>query len=116
MFIVGGVAHFTNTAFYLPMMPTYLPMHLELVYLSGVIEIVLGLLLLIPKYTRFAGKGLVLLLIAVFPANLNMYLNAEQFPDVEPTALLIRLPIQLLLLLWAFSYTSGARLTKSVKA
>jgi uncharacterized membrane protein len=108
-FIGGGIAHFTNTAFYLPMMPKYLPMHLELVYISGVIEVILGVMLLIPKTTVIAAKGLILLLIAVFPANLNMYLNAEEFGTVDPTFLLIRLPLQALLILWAYSFMRGAK-------
>ena len=104
LFIGGGVAHFTNTAFYLTMMPKYLPLHLELVYISGVIEFVLGIMLLIPNFTVLAAKGLVLLLIAVFPANLNMYLHPEEFLTVNPSFLFVRLPIQILLILWAFSY------------
>lgn len=86
------------------MMPNYLGFHLELVYISGVIEIVLGLLLLIRKTQRFAAIGLVLLLIVVFPANIFMYQNASKFPGMTKTALLIRLPIQILLILWASYY------------
>jgi uncharacterized membrane protein len=109
LFILGGIAHFTKTGFYLAMMPNYLPFHLELVYISGVIEFILGITLLIPKLSRFAGTGLVLVLLAVFPANLNMYLNADQFPDMSETSLLIRLPIQLALLLWAYTYARKPR-------
>jgi uncharacterized membrane protein len=105
LFILGGIAHFTKTSFYLGMMPSYLPFHLELVYISGVIEFTLGGLLLVPKYSRYAAMGLVSVLIAVFPANINMYLNAEQFTDMSETSLLIRLPIQLLILSWALFYT-----------
>ena len=51
-FVVGGLNHFINTGFYLKMMPPFLPWHLLLVYLSGVIEIVLGCLLLVPRFTQ----------------------------------------------------------------
>jgi len=105
LFIAGGIAHFTKTDFYLSMMPSYLPYHLELVYISGVFEILLGALLLVPKYTRFAGFGIIVLLLAVFPANLNMYLHAESYSNMSETSLLIRLPIQLLLIYWAYKYT-----------
>lgn len=104
-FIAGGIAHFTKTDFYLSMMPSYLPYHLELVYISGVFEILLGALLLVPKYTRFTGFGIIALLLAVFPANLNMYLHAENYSNMSETSLLIRLPIQLLLIYWAYKYT-----------
>lgn len=110
LFIFGGVAHFTKTDFYLAMMPNYLPFHQELIYVSGVVEFILGVLLLFPKYTRFAGFGLVILLLAVFPANINMYLNADKFSDMSEMALLIRLPIQLVLLFWASVYTKKRNL------
>ena len=51
-------------------MPPYLPLHLELVYLSGFFEIALGLLLLVPRFSRLAAWGIIALLIAVFPANI----------------------------------------------
>lgn len=107
LFIIGGIAHFTKPEFYLPMMPNYLPYHIELIYISGVIEIVLGFLLLIPRYSQKSALGIVLLLIAVFPANINMYLNAQNFPDVGESALLIRLPIQAILIIWAYYYTKN---------
>lgn len=105
LFIIGGIAHFTKTEFYLKAMPSYLPFHEVIVYASGVLEIVLGILLLISKTTRKAAFGIILLLIAVFPANVNMYINYTDFPDMTETALLIRLPIQLILIVWAYVYT-----------
>lgn len=90
-------------------MPNYLGFHLELVYISGVIEIILGALLLVPKTQRFSAIGLVLLLIAVFPANIYMYQNAGNYPDMSKLALLIRLPIQILLILWAGYYVKKAK-------
>ena len=86
-------------------MPAYLPFHLELVYVSGVIEFLLGAALYVPKTRRYAAFGIIALLVAVFPANLNMYLHPENFPDVTPAMLLIRLPVQGLLILWAWSFT-----------
>lgn len=105
IFIFGGIAHFTKVDFYLSMMPDYLPYHLELVYISGAIELVLGALLLIPKYKTYSAYGIIALLVAVFPANIHMYLNAPDYPQMSETALIIRLPIQLLLILWAYAYT-----------
>lgn len=104
-FIGGGVNHFINTAFYVNIMPPYLPWHTELVYISGVVEIVLGIGLLIPKFCVISAWGLVALLVAVFPANLHMYLNAELFPDASKTGLLVRLPLQLVFIFWAYRYT-----------
>lgn len=106
LFYVGaGVNHFVHPDFYLKMMPPYLPWHAELVYLSGVIEILLGVLVLIPKFTRLAAWGIIALLVAVFPANLYLAMNPQLMPDVSPTAHLIRLPFQLVFIAWAWWYT-----------
>ena len=108
-FIGAGVNHFIVTDFYLRMMPTYLPLHLELVQISGVAEVVLGILLLIPDKAAAAAWGLIALLIAVFPANVHMALHPEAFPQFGATALWLRLPIQGALIAWAFCYTGKNR-------
>ena len=104
-FILAGANHFINPDFYLKMMPPFLPAHLFLIYLSGVFEIALGVLLLVPRFSRFAAFGLILLLIAVFPANVYMAANAQLFSEFSPTALYARLPLQFLLIGWAYLYT-----------
>jgi uncharacterized membrane protein len=108
LFLAVGVSHFTRTELLMTFMPPYLPLHRELVLISGVCEIALGILLLVPRTSRLAAWGLIALLIAVFPANLYMYQHAEQFPYPK-TGLLIRLPMQALLILWAFAYTRQPR-------
>ncbi len=105
MFILAGANHFIKPEFYLPMMPPYIPAHELMVILSGIAEMILGLLLLVPKVSRLAAWGLVALLIAVFPANLHMALHSEQFPDIPQMGLWIRLPIQGVMIWWAWLYT-----------
>jgi uncharacterized membrane protein len=104
LFILGGIAHFVWTDFYMKIMPPYIPLHLTLVLASGLIEIVLGGLLLFPKTSSIAAWGLIALLIAVFPANVHVYLHQDQFP-LPPWLHLLRLPLQGLLILWAYAYT-----------
>ena len=104
-FVFAGFNHFRNPDFYMGMMPNYLSWHLPLVYVSGVCEILFGLMLMIPKLTRLAAWGLILLLVAIFPANIYMAQHPELFPWTTPTLLLIRLPIQLVLLAWAYWFT-----------
>ncbi len=104
-FVVAGFNHFINPNFYLKIMPPYLPWHLLLVYLSGVFEIVLGVLLLLPKFTHFAAWGLIALLLAVFPANIHMALNHELFPEYGAVSLWLRLPLQLVMMAWVYWYT-----------
>ena len=104
-FIFAGTNHFINPGFYLRMMPPFLPAPLFLIHLSGVFEIALGVLLLVPRFSRFAAFGLIALLITVFPANIYMTLHPQLFSEFSPTALYVRLPLQLLLIGWAYWYT-----------
>ena len=109
MFILAGANHFIKPEFYLPMMPPYIPAHELMVILSGIAEMILGLLLWVPKASRLAAWGLVALLFAVFPANLHMALHPEQFPDMPQMGLWIRLPLQGVMIWWAWLYTRKER-------
>jgi uncharacterized membrane protein len=105
LFMVGaGTMHFIKPDFYVNIMPPYLPLYLELVYLSGVCEIALGVLLLVPRLTRFAAWGIIALLIAVFPANIYVYQNQDVLP-APPILHLMRLPLQGVFILWAYWHT-----------
>lgn len=104
LMIVAGVNHFIRPDFYVRIMPSYLPLHRELVFLSGVLEIALGVLLLVPRLPRLAAWGIIALLIAVFPANIYLYQNQEILP-APPVLHLLRLPLQGVLILWAWWHT-----------
>jgi uncharacterized membrane protein len=102
-YVFAGIMHFVRPAFYLAMMPPFLPAHLFLVYLSGVAEVVLGLALWPPALRRWAAYGIVALLIAVFPANVYMWLadvpvDGQRVPWWGHA---IRLPLQGVLIAWA---------------
>jgi uncharacterized membrane protein len=106
LFFVGaGVFHFVNAAFFVAIVPPYLPAHLELVYLSGVFEILGGLGVLPAATRRLAGWGLLALLAAVYPANVHMALHPELFPDLSPAALVARLPLQFVFAAWVWVAT-----------
>ena len=105
LFAFAGANHFVSTDFYVRIMPPYLPWHLPLVYGSGVCEFALGVMLLIRRVERFAAWGMIALIVAVTPANVHMALNAELYPAFSPTALWVRLPLQLVLIAWAYWYT-----------
>ena len=112
IFVFAGVMHFIIPASYVGIMPPWLPWHRELVQLSGVLEIAGGVGLLIPRTRRAAGMGLVLLLIAVWPANLQMLVNARAADQAAcyQALLWLRLPLQLVLIWWVWcaSRTSHA--------
>lgn len=104
-FIAAGGNHFVNPGIYVSIMPGYLPAPLLLVYISGAFEMLFGAMLLVPRWTVAAGWGLILLLVAVFPANIHMALNPELYPGISPAALWVRLPLQGVLMAWAYWYT-----------
>lgn len=102
-FIGAGINHFLNSEFYTAIMPPYIPYHLKIVYLSGILEILGGLGILVPKTQQWAGYGLIALLLAVFPANIYMAMNSELFKNIAPAwALYLRLPLQFILIAWVY--------------
>lgn len=104
LYILAGINHFRNERFYLKSMPDYLPYHKELVFWSGVAEVVLGIGLLFTQTKSFAAWGIILLLVAVFPANLFM-LTSGKFNKIPRWFLILRLPLQMFLMAWAYSFT-----------
>lgn len=105
LYILAGINHFVNSSAYVAIVPVWLPRHAMLVYASGVAEIVLGILLM-PRATRtLAAWGIIALLVVVFPANVQMMQDyiAMQNPYVLLT--ILRLPLQLVLIWWAWLYT-----------
>ena len=106
--ILAGTNHFTNPRFYTQIMPPYLPYPLELVYLSGILEALGGALLLIPATRGVGAWTLIATFVLVFPANLHMALNAAQYASSIPAwALWLRLPLQGVLIAWAYSFVKG---------
>lgn len=105
IFILAGVLHFVKTDFFMGIMPPVIPWHLFWVYLSGVFEIALGIMLLIPKFSRAAAYGLIVLLIMVFPTNIYMAMKPQLFSEFSQTGLYLRLFIQFILIGWAYWFT-----------
>ena len=104
--VASGVGHFAITDTYVAMVPASFPSPRLLVYLSGLAELAggIGLLAPWPSVRRAAAIGIIALLIAVFPANLNMAVNHIAPPGmhVSPAALWARLPFQALFIAWAW--------------
>ena len=112
-YVVGGVLHFVAPDVYEQVVPPQLPRPKTLVYLSGFAEVGLGLGVLFERTRRPSAYGLVALLLAVFPANVYMAVAddlelegvPERFSDPDDTALWARLPLQAVLIAWAWWYT-----------
>lgn len=105
--VVAGLLHFAQPAPFIRIVPGFLPAPAALVYISGVIEIGLGIGLLVPRWRQISAWGLVALFIAVFPANLNMAINHIQIAGIPDAWWFqaIRLPFQGVLIAWAYWYT-----------
>ena len=101
-FIFTGLLHFKKPRMYEAIMPAYLPAHRELVYASGVAEIAGGVGLMLPQqqWRTVAGWWLIATLVAVFPANVNMAVDAERFKKVPEPVLWARLPLQAGIIYW----------------
>lgn len=97
-FLMGGITHFTATDMFVSIMPPYIPFHLEIVYLTGAMEIAAALCLLLPKARYWTGNFLFVFTIAVTPANVHMWLHPELFSEVDPALLGWRLVLQVVLL------------------
>jgi uncharacterized membrane protein len=112
-FVFAGTMHFVRPRSYEAIMPPYVPRHREAVAISGVAEIAGGLAV-IPKGTRrYAGPWLVALLATVFPANVHMAVHPDQIRGLDtqrmrPWMLWARLPLQPLMMIWAWRSTRPA--------
>ena len=105
VYIFAGAMHFIRPRMYLKIMPPYLPAPLALVYLSGAAEILLGALLWVPETRALAAWGLIALLVAVLPANIFMLQGGEAMYGIPRWILILRLPLQAVLMAWAYWHT-----------
>ena len=108
--IIVGITHFLFPEPYTKIVPAALPNPEFLVYISGFFEILGGIGLLIPAVSQAAAWGLVLLFIAVYPANINMAVNNIQIENIPQGTWfqVIRLPFQFVLIAWAWWLTKSA--------
>ena len=99
----AGVSHFRKPKFFLKITPKWVPHPEKINIIVGVIEIILGIALLFSITRNYAAMGIIALLIAVFPANIYHFQQARRKGKyIIPT--LIRLPIQALLIYWAYTF------------
>ena len=104
-YVSVGVNHFTTPEWFLQIVPPCLPYKLELVYISGFLEILLGVMLLIPATRFYAAWGLILLLIAVYPANIYLAQTNGAAMNTTPFVAWGRLPFQFVFIALAYWHT-----------
>jgi uncharacterized membrane protein len=105
MYIVAGANHFRTPKIYERIMPSYIPAKSTMVYFSGILEMVLGFMLLNKDTQTYAAWGIMALLILFIPVHIFMLTNEKAALKLPKWALLLRLPLQFALLYWAYQYT-----------
>ena len=106
-FILIGIEHFREPQKFEDIVPKYMPFALFLVYLTGVMEILVGLGIIYPDTRELTGRLTVLFLIAIYPANFNMWINDVRFYGTRLTTQghLVRLSVQILLIIAALGFS-----------
>ena len=104
LYIAAGINHFLHSSLYLSIMPPWLPYQLQLVYISGVFETLFGILLLSKTTRRMAAWAIIILLIAIYPANIQMSINYYKTNNPGFWITILRLPLQFVLIWWAYKY------------
>lgn len=104
-FLIMGILHFLKPKFFVQIMPDYIPWHLAMVYISGVAEVLGAIGILVPQTQTLAAWGLILLLVTVFPANINMAVTSIKKSGLGSwysMLLLLRLPLQFVIMYWVY--------------
>lgn len=104
IYILAGIMHFVRPKMYMRIMPRYLPNHKFLVLLSGIVEIVLGIALLIPETKAFAIFGIIAMLAVFLLVHFYMLSGKKASAGIPKWILILRIPLQFLLMYWAWIY------------
>ncbi len=105
-YIVAGTFHFTKPRFYVRVMPKYIPNHRMMVFLTGALEILLGILICFPLTKNLALLGIILMLVVFLSVHFYMLSSKEASAGIPSWILILRIPLQFGLMYWAFSYIS----------
>lgn len=105
LYFLSGINHFRKRGIYERIIPPYIKWPKSANYMSGAAEVLLAIGLCFPQTSSFSAWGIIALLVAVFPANLFMYHEPEVSFHLPKWLLLVRLPLQVVLMIWAYYYT-----------
>ncbi|GLU45631.1 MauE/DoxX family redox-associated membrane protein [Allomuricauda sp. NBRC 101325] len=106
LYIFAGIMHFIKPKMYMRIMPQYLPSHKLLVVLSGIFEVAFGVALLIPFAREWAVYGIILMLLSFLPVHFYMLSSEKASAGIPLWLLILRVPLQFVLMYWAFSYVN----------
>lgn len=104
LYLLAGLYHFINPKLYLRIMPRYLPAHRSLVYISGAAEIAVAVLLIFPAYRILAIFMLMGMLLVFLLVHFYMLSGKKEGAGIPAWLLVLRIPLQFVLIYWAYSY------------
>jgi uncharacterized membrane protein len=104
LYILAGANHFRKPEIYFKIIPNSLIYKDFINFMTGFLQIVFGVSLLLPKYQSVAAYSIIILLLLIFPSNLYMVFNKKARLGIPLWLLVIRLPLQFLLIFWAYQY------------
>ncbi len=104
LFVLAGFMHFQKPKMYLKIMPPYIPAHKTMVLLSGILEMILGFMILNPPTQQIAGWGIIILMILFLPVHIYMLQEKKASLKLPKWALVLRIPLQFLIMYWAYLY------------
>ena len=114
LYIIVGIKHFVDVEYFVSIVPNYISWKKEAVFVSGFFEILLGILLLFHKTRKLAAWGIIMLLIAVFPANIYLYVSEipREILNISKIDALIRIPFQIPLII--ISYWHSEKISSKI--
>lgn len=105
IFILAGINHFRKPKIYEKVIPPYIPAHSSVVMLSGIAEMALGFLIMNKNYDQIAGYGIIILMFLFIPVHIYMLQNKKASLNLPIWLLILRIPLQFGIMLWAYLYT-----------
>lgn len=103
-YVIAGLVHFIKPKIYMRIMPRFLPSHKLLVMLSGAAEVMLGIAVCFPLLRELAVYGIILMLIIFLLVHFYMLSSKKAGAGIPVWALALRIPLQFLLMWWAYIY------------
>lgn len=104
LFVLAGANHFRKPKIYERIMPPYIKAIPTMVLLSGIVEMILGFMILTPQSQAIAAWGIIIILLLFLPVHVHMLQNKEAAMNMPKWLLIVRVPLQFGLMLWAYQY------------
>ncbi|SRR5690606_34973205 len=105
LLVLAGMNHFRKPKLYEGIIPSYIPSHSAMVLLSGIAEMILGFMLMNKNTQSEAAWGIIIMLLLFIPVHIFMLQNEKASMKLPKWLLIIRLPLQFVLMYWAYLYT-----------